>query len=80
MITGYNNQAGTELDRLSHRHGGANAILPGRVGGRSDYSPSGWGTPDCKGLPAQTGILDFFYGTEESIQIKVENYAGGVHF
>jgi hypothetical protein len=56
------------------------AHFPGRIGTGSDHTPTSGGSSDCENLPAQTGIFDFFYGTEESIQIKVENYAGGVHF
>jgi hypothetical protein len=53
-----------------------NTKTAGSVGARSDHAPLVGSPADGEGLTPQAGIALFFDGTEEGIQIKVQDFAG----
>jgi hypothetical protein len=73
MMSGYNDQARVESERLAHRHRAPDPVASRGIGAGRDHAAFIRSAADCKGFTAQFGIARFFHGTEKGIKVKMEN-------
>jgi hypothetical protein len=71
----YDNEAGAGSYGLAHGHSGVDAEGAGGVGAGGDHSAGGGVAADGKGFAFEGGVVEFFYGAEEGIEVEVKDGA-----